>query len=104
VKFTATDVFGNTVTGESVAWNHVEKRHKEMIGREDQVRGAIEQPTSVHKGNTPDTMVFNGEPFAAGFWRGYSTIAVVEYTKNNTGYLRTAYLSNREPRGARIWR
>ena len=103
MKFIATDVFGRTVLAESTAWDHVEKRPKEMIGREDQVKVAIEHPTSVHKGNTPDTMVFKGEAFAAGFWKDYSIIAVLEYTKNATGYLRTAYLTNREPRGARIW-
>ena len=103
MKFTASDVFGNTVIGPLSAWSHVEKRHAEMVGREDQVKVAIEQPVSVHEGNTPNTKVFKGEPISTGFWQDSFVVAIVEYVKNGTGYMRTAYLSTRDPGGVRLW-
>jgi hypothetical protein len=103
VTFTVTDVFGNTVVGSLSAWDHVQKRHPEMVGREDQAKVAIERPVSVHEGNTPNTKVFKGDVLTTGFWANNFPVAIVEYVKNNTGYLRTAYLANRDPRGARIW-
>jgi hypothetical protein len=103
VKFIATDVFGNTVVGSLSAWSHVQTRHPEMIGREDQVKVAIEQPVSVHQDDTPNVSLFTGQVITTGFWKDSFPVAVVEYIKSGNGYLKTAYLSTLGPRGTKIW-
>jgi hypothetical protein len=103
MKFVATDVFGNTVVGSDSAWSHTQGRHPEMLGKEDAVKLAIEQPVSVHRGGTPAVSLFKGQTIAAGFWKGSFVIAVVEYTKKGSGHLMTAYLSTLDPRGEKIW-
>jgi hypothetical protein len=103
VKFTVTDVFGQSVFGSFAAWSHVEKRHVEMTGREDQVKAAIEKPLSVHEGNKANRLVYRGQQIASGFWRNAHVIAVVEYRRNKDGYLDTAYMDTLEPPGAVKW-
>jgi len=105
VKFIVTDVFGKTVVGSFSAWDHVQRRHPEMAGRENEVKSAIERPTSVHQGDTPSDQVFRGELIQGGFWKGSFAVAVVTYgAKGGSGFLKTAYLSTLEPRGAELWR
>jgi long-subunit acyl-CoA synthetase (AMP-forming) len=103
VKFIATDVFGRTVIGSLAAWSHAERGHPEMVGREDQVKVAIEQPAAVHEGNAPGILLFRGQTITAGFWKNSFPVAVVEYIKSGNGYMRTAYLSTLDPSGAQIW-
>jgi len=103
VKFIATDVFGRTVIGSLGACDHAERGHPEIVGREDQVKVAIEQPVSVHEGNDADTLLFRGQTITTGFWKNSLPVAVVEYIKNGNGYLRTAYLSTLEPKGGQLW-
>jgi hypothetical protein len=74
-----------------------------MADKEDLVKHAIEDPVAVHLGNTAADRLFRGATIGAGFWHGSFPVAVVEYNKQNTGFLRTAYLSNSEPRGTVIW-
>jgi hypothetical protein len=102
-KFTVSDVFGQTVVGSFSAWDHVEKRHPEMADKEEEAKQAIEKPAAVHLGNTASDRVFRGETLQTRFWKGSFPIVVVEYNKQNVGFLRTAYLSNSEPRGTMIW-
>lgn len=103
MKFIATDVFGNSVVGSLSAWSHVESHHPEMVGREDQVKVAIEQPVSVHRGEAPDVSLFKGQVITTGFWKDSFPVAVVEHIKSGNGYLKTAYLSTLDPRGTKIW-
>jgi hypothetical protein len=103
-KFTITDIFGQTVVGSFSAWDHLVKGHSEMADKEEHVKQAIEHPLAVHLGNTPADRLFRGSTIQTGFWNGSFVVVVVEYNKQNVGFLRTAYLSNREPQGAMIWR
>jgi hypothetical protein len=102
-RFTITDAFGYTVVGSFSAWDHLVKGHPEMTDKEDAVKSAIERPATVHLGNTAADRLFMGKALTAGFWKGSSPIVVVEYNKQNVGFLRTAYLSNLAPKGAKIW-
>ena len=51
-KFVVADVFGQTVIATFASWDHV-IRHTEMMGKEDQVKAAIEHPDIVYEGRTP---------------------------------------------------
>ena len=101
-KFIVTDVFGETVIATFASWDHVTTRHTEMIGKEDQVRIAIEHPDSVYEGRTPEHKLFTARNITTGFWAGSITTAVVRYRKG-VGYLNTAYLTTLEPRGRVLW-
>lgn len=79
------------------------KNHSEMTDKEDLVKSAIEKPVAVHLGNTATDRLFRGEAISSGFWKGSFAVVVVEYNKQNVGFLRTAYLSSLEPRGTIIW-
>jgi len=103
MKFSVTDVFGNTVVGSFSAWDHITKRHPEMAGRETEVKAAIERPISVHEGNIPADSLFYGDVISTGFWKGSSPVVAVHYGGNKTGFLKTAYLVNRAPRGVIKW-
>jgi hypothetical protein len=104
VKFTVTDVFGQTVVGSFSAWDHLQRRHPEMAGRENDVRAAIERPVSVHVGQTNADRLFRGERFQSGFWTGNFPVVVVTYSGSaGLGFLNTAYLSTLEPVGALLW-
>jgi hypothetical protein len=102
-RFTITDVFGHVVVGSFSAWDHLVKGHPEMTDKEDAVKDAIEHPTAVHLGNTAADRLFRGQAVTAGFWKGAFPVVVVEYNNQNVGFLRTAYLSNLAPKGAKIW-
>ena len=102
-RFTISDIFGQTVVGSFSAWDHIVKGHTEMIDKEEAVKHAIEKLVTVHLGNTASDRLFRGETFTSGFWNGSFAVVVVEYNKQNVGFLRTAYLSGLEPRGTIIW-
>lgn len=103
MQFVATDVFGNTVIGSLSAWDHIEKRHPEMKGHENDVKGAIEHPVSVHEGNTNNRRVFRGAEITTGFLKNSSPVAIVEYNKSGTGFLCTAYVSPLTPQAKVLW-
>ena len=100
-KFVVADVFGQTVIATFASWDHV-IRHTEMIGKEDQVKAAIEHPDIVYEGRTPGHKLFTARNITTGFWAGSITVAVVQY-RNDIGYLNTAYLTTLEPRGRVLW-
>jgi hypothetical protein len=103
VKFITTDVFGQSVVGSLSAWDHIEKRHPEMAGRENEVKAAIERPISVHAGNMSGDKKFYGQQIAAGFWKDYFPVAIVTYTKKGDGHLKTAYLVPQQSAGKVLW-
>jgi hypothetical protein len=96
-KFIVTDGFGQTVIATFASWDHV-TLHPEMVGKEEQVKAAIERPDVVYEGRTPEHKVFTARNITTGFWAGSITIAVVRYRKG-IGYLNTAYLTTLEPKG-----
>jgi len=102
VKFTVTDVFGQTVIATFASWDHVTQHHPEMVGKEEQVKAAIEHPHVVYEGRTPEHKVFTARNITTGFWAGSITVAVVRYRKD-IGYLNTAYLTAQEPKGRILW-
>ena len=101
-KFIVTDVFGQTVIATFASWDHV-TLHTEMVGKEEQVKAAIENPDAVYEGRTPEHKVFTARNIKTGFWVRSITVAVVRY-KKGTGYLNTAYLTTLEPKGTILWR
>ena len=100
-KFIVTDVFGQTVIATFASWDHV-TLHPEMVGKEEQVKAAIEHPHVVHEGRTPEHKVFTARTITTGFWAGSITVAVVRYRKG-IGYLNTAYLTTLNPIGRVLW-
>lgn len=74
-----------------------------MIDKEDEAKRAKGKPVAVHLGNTAADRVFRGEVISSGFWKGSFPVVVVAYDKTNVGFLRTAYLTNLEPKGTNIW-
>jgi hypothetical protein len=102
-RFTVSDVFAQTVVGPYAAWDHAIKYHPEMKDKENEAKRAIEKPVAVYLGNTAADRLFRGETLASGFWKGAFPVVVVEYNNQNIGFLRTAYLSTLEPKGAVIW-
>ena len=100
-KFIVTDVFGQTVIATFASWDHV-TLHPEMVGKEEQVKTAIERPDIVYEGRTPEHQVFTARNITTGFWTGSITVAVVRYRKG-IGYLNTAYLTTLEPKGKVLW-
>jgi hypothetical protein len=101
-KFIVVDVFGQTVIATYASWDHLTQRHAEMVGKEDQVKEAIETPDVVYEGRTPEHKLFTARNIKTGFWAGHITVAVVRYTKG-IGYLNTAYLTTLEPKGRVLW-
>jgi len=100
-KFIVTDVFGQTVIATFASWDHV-TLHSEMVGKEEQVKAAIERPDIVYEGRTPEHKVLTARNITTGFWAGSITVAVVRYRKG-IGYLNTAYLTTLEPKGKVLW-
>jgi hypothetical protein len=101
-KFIVTDVFGNAVIATFASWDHV-TRHTEMVGKEDQVKAAIEHPDVVYEGRTPNHKLFTARNITTGFWASSITVAVVQYGKG-VGYLNTAYLTTLDPKGNILWK
>jgi hypothetical protein len=73
-----------------------------MVGKEEQVKGAIEQPDVVYEGRTPEYKLFTARNITTGFWAGSITVAVVQY-RRSISYLNTAYLTTLEPKGKILW-
>jgi hypothetical protein len=77
-RFIVTDVFGQTVIAIFASWDHV-TLHAEMIGKEDQVKAAIETPDTVYEGRTPEhkllLLAISPQAFGQGVSRSrsYST-------------------------------
>lgn len=101
-KFIVTDMFGQTVIATFASWDHL-ILHAEMIGRDEQVKAAIENPDVVYGGRTPEHKVFTARSITTGFWAGSITVAVVQYRKD-VGYLNTAYLTTLVPKGRILWK
>ena len=105
MKFTVTDVFGHAVVGSFSAWDHLQRRHPEMAGCENEVRSAIERPISVHQGETSADRLFRANDFRVDSGRAIFPVVVVAYRSGaGLGFLKTAYLSTLEPVGVLLWR
>ena len=100
-KFVVADVFGQTVIATFASWDHV-TRHTEMVGKEEQVKDAIQHPDIVYEGRTAAHKIFTTRNITAGFWAGSITVVVVQYRKD-VGYLNTAYLTTLDPKGRILW-
>jgi hypothetical protein len=100
-KFVVTDVFGDTVIATFASWDHV-TLHTEMVGKEEQVKAALERPDVVYEGRTSEHKVFTARNITTGFWANSLTVAVVRYRKG-IGYLNTAYLTTLNPTGRVLW-
>lgn len=78
-----------------------------MAGQENLVKEAIENPETVHQGNTPDHKMFKGFQIpGTGFkFGGGSIVAVVFYRPvSGGGELTTAYLTILSPQGKVLWK
>jgi len=102
-RFNLSDPFGQAVICSFSAWGHVVKNHPEMVDKEDEAKNAVEKPFAVLLGNTAADRLFRGEVISSGFWKGSFPVVVVTYNMQNVGFLKTAYLTNLEPRGTKVW-
>jgi hypothetical protein len=105
IYFTAVDPLGQTVEVTRWRWAHATKGHPAMLGQEQMVKDAIENPETIHEGNTARDKVFKGHRIRGhGFiYGGMYPIIVVRYDSRGMGDLRTAYLSVQVPRGKVLW-
>jgi hypothetical protein len=58
VVWMTTSVHGNVIYLYERDWEHL-KKHPEMIGREDEIKLAVESPTLVREGKYPDSCAFD---------------------------------------------
>ena len=105
IYFTAVDPLGQTVEVTRWRWAHAVKGHPVMLGQEQMVKHAIENPETIHEGNTAYDKVFKGyRILGRGFmYGGMYPIVVVRYHFRGVGDLRTAYLSAGAPRAKVLW-
>jgi hypothetical protein len=105
IYFTAVDPLGQTVEVTRWRWAHATKGHPAMLGQEQMVKDAIENPETIHEANTAHDKVFKayripGQGFMYG---GMYPIVVVRYDSRGTGDLRTTYPSRVVPRAKVLW-
>jgi hypothetical protein len=105
IYFTAIDPLGQTVEVTRLRWAHAVKGHPAMLGQEQIVKDAIQNPETIHEGNTTQDKVFKGYriPGQGFIYGGMYPIVVVRYDARGMGDLRTAYLSARVPRAKVLW-
>ena len=60
IYFTAVDPFGQTVEVTRLRWAHAVKGHPAMLGQEEIVKDAIQNPETIHEGNAAQDKVFKG--------------------------------------------
>ena len=105
IYFTAIDPLGQTVEVTRLRWAHAVKGHPAMLGQEQIVKDAIQNPETIHEGNTAQDKVFKGYriPGQGFIYGGMCPIVVVRYDARGMGDLRTAYLSAGVPRAKVLW-
>ena len=105
IYFTAIDPLGQTVEATRSRWAHAVKGHPARLGQEQIVKDAIQNPETIHEGNTAQDKVFKGYriPGQDFIYGGMYPIVVVRYDARGMGDLRTAYLSARVPRAKVLW-
>ena len=61
IYFTAIDPLGQTVEVTKSRWAHAVKGHPAMLGQEQMVKDAIQNPETIHEGNTAQDKVFKAK-------------------------------------------
>ncbi len=91
---TALDPLGRTVHLTPKTWNHIAYGHPQISSNLDDVMRAVEAPTKLSLGRTPDEAWFYLEGIGPSKWLK----VVVAYDEKSTGKVITAFPTRKDPR------